>query len=176
MTLVYYGSLASVHSRKPASPSRVSSSCSSPLHILFFWLKSASTDVRACCQLLIVLAGAITSLSIGVVGNCLICPLIGFALQPARVPSCLVPVIQTRENTPRPEPGVCGCGPCVCEEPRASQSQWSETAGEGAAFLFNLVVGFVIGVCTCVSLCCAQPMVSRDIIVAAEQFRSLPES
>ena len=39
----------------------------------------------------------------------------------------------TRENTPRPEPGLCGCGPCVCGEPSASQSQWLETASGGAA-------------------------------------------
>ena len=120
------------------------------------------------------LAGAITSLSIGVVGNCLIGLLIGFALQPARVPSRSVSVIPTRENAPRPEPGVCGCGPCICREPSASQSQWSETASEGAAFLFNLVVGFAIGVCTCVTLCCTHRLVSLEIILSAQQLRSLP--
>ena len=36
MTLVYCGSVASVHSHKPASPSRVSASCSTPLHMLLF--------------------------------------------------------------------------------------------------------------------------------------------
>ena len=35
-------------------------------------------------------------------------------------------------------------------------AEWSETASEGAAFHFNLVVGFAIGVCTRVILCCAQ--------------------
>ena len=109
--------------------------------------------VQVCerCQLLTVLAGAITS-SIGVDGNCPTGPPIGFALQPARVFPHPALVIPTRENTPRPEPGVCGCEPCVCGEPSALQSQWSETASEGAAFLFNLVVGFAIGVCTCVTL------------------------
>ena len=58
-----------------------------PRHTLFFWLKSASTVLRVCCQLLIGFAGAITSFSIGAVGNCLIGPLVGFVLQPARVPS-----------------------------------------------------------------------------------------
>ena len=47
-------------------------------------------------------------------------------------------------------------------------------ASEGAAFLFNLVVGFAIGVCTCVTLCCAQRGSSLEIIVAADQLRSLP--
>ena len=37
MTLVYCSSLASVHSHKPASPSRVSAWCSTSLHMLFFW-------------------------------------------------------------------------------------------------------------------------------------------
>ena len=59
--------------------------------------------------------------------------LIGFALQPERVPFFSVLVIPTRENTPRPEPGVCGCGPKICGEPSASQGQWSDTASEGAA-------------------------------------------
>ena len=63
----------------------------------------------------------------------------------------------------------------MCGDPGASQSQWPETACESAAFLFNLVVGFAFGVCTCVTLCCAQRGVSREIIVAAEQLRSLPE-
>ena len=68
-------------------------------------------------------------------------------------------VIGTCENTPRLEPGVCGCGP-ICGGPSASQSQRSESASEGAAFLFNFDEGFTIGVCTCVTLCCAQRGVS----------------
>ena len=51
LTLVCSGSLASVHSHKPASPCRVSASCYTSLHV-FFWFKSAITVVRACCQLL----------------------------------------------------------------------------------------------------------------------------
>ena len=84
-------------------------------------------------------------------------------------------MIPTRESTPRPEPGVCGCGPCIYGEPSASESQWSETACEGADFLFNLIVGFAVGVCTCVIRDCTHRLVSREIIVAAEQIRSLPE-
>ena len=110
----------------------------------------------------------------GHVANYLIGLLVGFTLQPARVPSYSVLVIPTRENTPRPEPVVCGCGPRICGEPSASRSQWSETASEGAAFLFNLVVGFAVGVCTCVTLC-THRSVSQEIIVTAEQRRSLPE-
>ena len=79
------------------------------------------------------LAGAFTSLSIGVAGNCFIGLLIGFALQPVRVPSYPVLVTPTCENTPRPELGVCGCGSCIYGEPSVSQSQWSETARAGIA-------------------------------------------
>ena len=39
MTLVCSGSLASVHCNKQASPSRVSASCSTALHVFFFLLK-----------------------------------------------------------------------------------------------------------------------------------------
>ena len=49
MTLVLCGSLASVHSHKLASSSRFMSNVIAPL---FFWLKCASTVLRACCQLL----------------------------------------------------------------------------------------------------------------------------
>ena len=51
---------------------------------VFFWLKSARTVLRVPFSLT-VLAGSITSRSIGVVGNCFIGQLTGFALQPARV-------------------------------------------------------------------------------------------
>ena len=122
---------------------------------------------------LTVLAESITLLSIGVVGNCLIGLLIGLALQPARVPSHSAPVIPTREDALRPEPGICGCGPCICGEPRASQRQWTEVAREGGASLYNLIVGLVIGVCTGVTLYCTQRGVSREILVATEQLRSL---
>ena len=94
------------------------------------------------------LASVFTWLSIGVVGNCLIGLLIGFALQPGRVPSYPVPVSRTRENTPRPEPGVRGFGKCICWEANASQSQWSK-------ILLNPAVGFAVGACSCVTLCCA---------------------
>ena len=100
-------------------------------------------------------------------GNCLVSLLIGYALQPTRVPSYPVPVIPTRENTPRPELGICGCGPCICGEPGASQGEWSETTREGIAFLFNPAVGFAIGVVTCVTLCFCHRSVSREIIVRA---------
>ena len=41
-------------------------------------------------------------------------------------------------------------------------------------YLFNLAAGFVIGACTCVTLCSAQRGTSREITVAAEH-RSFPE-
>ena len=43
------------------------------------------------------------------------------------------------------------------------------------SFIFNLVVGFAIGVCTYVMIGCTRRLGSREIIVAAEQLRSLPE-
>ena len=128
MTLVYCGSLASVHSHKPGSPSRVSASCPTLLHCFFSGSSPQAPSCERVANSLSVLAGAITSLSIGVAGNSLIGLLIGFALQPLQVPSFPVPVIPTRENTPRPEHGVCG-------EVR------------------DLAVGFAIGMCTCVTLC-----------------------
>ena len=75
MTLVYCGSLASVHSHKPASPSCVSASCSTPVRMLLF--------LAQVCK------HCLASWSIGVVGNCLIGLLIGFASQPARSASLL---------------------------------------------------------------------------------------
>ena len=77
----------------------------------------------------------------------------------------------TREGTPRPEPGIRGCASCVCVEPSASQSQWAETSTKGGIYLYNLTVGFVVGVCTCATLHCIQRGVSREILVA-EQLRS----
>ena len=65
---------------------------------------------------LTVFAGSITSLSIGVVGNCFIRMLIGFALQPARASSYSALVVPTRGHTSM-EPGICGCGQCICGEP-----------------------------------------------------------
>ena len=49
-------------------------------------------------------------------------------------------MIPTRESTPRPEPGICGGGSCICGDPSASQSLWSESASDGAAFFFNFAV------------------------------------
>ena len=80
-------------------------------------------------QLWTLLAGAISSLSIEVVEDSLIGLPIVLALQPARVIS--FPVVSlTRESTAPLELGTCACGPINRREPRASQSQWSETAGE----------------------------------------------
>ena len=121
-----------------------------------------------------VFAGAIASLSIGVVGNCLIGLLIGFALQPARVPSYPVPVSPTRENTPRPVVSVVA-GRVSAERQSPLKVSGQRLPRGGISFLFNPDVGFAVGVCTCVTLCCTHRSISRKIIVAAEQLRSLPE-
>ena len=75
--------------------------------------------------------------------------LLGYALQLARVPSYPVPVVPVRESTARPEPGVCGCGRVFVE----SRAPLKISASEGAAFLFDLAVGFVAWACTCLTLC-----------------------
>ena len=63
------------------------------------------------------------SLSIGAFGNCLVVFAGGYALQPARVPSyTTIPMALALESTPRPEPGVCGSGPCICGAKRLSRS------------------------------------------------------
>ena len=81
-----------------------------------------------------------------------------------------VPVVLVRESTTRSTSGVCEA--CVCGKPSASQNQWSAAANDGAAFLFNLEVGVVVGVCTCLTLFWAQRGLFREFVV---EFRSLPE-
>ena len=117
----------------------------------FFWLKSANTVLRA-PPFLTVLAGSITSRSIGVVGNCLIGQLIGFALQ-ARTRASLLSTCDpdTRRHTLLVAAG-------------------QEIASESGVYLFYLIAGFAIGVCTCATLCCTQRGVSREILVATEQL------
>ena len=112
MALVHCGSLASVRSHNPTSPCRVSASLPYVTALLFFWLKSASTSLRACCQLFVCPCRSDHVVVDWGCGKLLI----GYALQPTRVPSHPVPVIQTRENAPQPELGICGGGPCICGE------------------------------------------------------------
>ena len=143
MTLVCCGSLASVLRHKPASPSRVSASCSALPHCSFFLAQVCKHRLASVLQERSSRSEQLEAASSLYWWDSLSSP-----------HACLsysVPVIPTRESSPRPEPGVCGRGPCICGEPGASQSQWSETASEGAAFLLNLAVGFVIGMCTCVT-------------------------
>ena len=127
MTLVNCGSLASGHSHIASTSV---TQCLHRRHRLCYFLAQV-------CKHSLASVLPITSLSIGVVGNCLIGPLIGIALQPSPVPSYSALGVPTREDAPRPEPGICGCGPCFCGEPSASQSQWREIASEGGAYLHN---------------------------------------
>ena len=126
-------------------------------------------------RLLTVLARAISWLSIEVVGDCFIFLPRGIALQPARVVSFPAAVTRHAKNTQRPEPGVCGCGPCFCGEPSASQGQWSETAQRRLRLPLQPCFGFVIGVGTYMILCCTHRAVLRAIVAAAEQIKPLPE-
>ena len=89
MTPVCCGSLASVRSPKRAYPYRVSGFIVHVTALLFFWLKSASTSLRACCQ-----PFDCPCRSDLVVVDCTIGPPIELALQPARVASC--PVAETQ--------------------------------------------------------------------------------
>ena len=115
LTLVYCGSLPSVHACLHRAPRYCICSFS-----------GSSLQAPSCERdsLLTVLAGAITSLSIGVVGNCLIGLLIGFALQPAPMLSYSVLVIPARENTPLPEPVVAGRVSAESQAPFKRSGQW----------------------------------------------------
>ena len=152
LTFVYCGSLASVHNHMPAYPSRVFASCSTPQRMLFFWLKSASTVLRACCQLFDCpcrIDHVVVDWTCWTSGL-----LVGFALQPARVPSYSA----TREDAqPRPEPGICGCGPCVCGGPSALNFSGQRLLVKGRAYLYIFIVLFAIGVCACLTLNCTIP-------------------
>ena len=120
--------------------------------------------LRACRQLFVC---PCTSNHIG--------PSIGFALYPAPIASYPVAVTRHVKTYHGPEPVVCDCGRCICGEPSASQKSTVRNCLLGADF-FNLVVNFGIGVCTCIILCCTHRLFSREVVVAAEQFRSLPEN
>ena len=170
--------LTSVHSRKPASPSRVSASCSTSLHMLSFWLQSARTILRALLPTPLTVPariGAITSLSIRAVGNCLVVLLVGCALQPARVPSyhVLVVLCAKAQHVLSQESVVAGrvfaesrellniCGQKLSVNgPPSSTLSWASWSG-----------------CARVRLSAwAQRGLSRQHVVVAEQFRSLPRS
>ena len=110
MTLVYSGSLASVHSHRPASPSRVSASCSTPLaHALLLAqvfkhrLASVLPTLDCPCRSdhVVIDRGSwkLPHLSIGRIRA-------SVRTRAFLLSSC----VPTRENKPRPEPGVCGYG------------------------------------------------------------------
>ena len=79
-------------------------------------------------------------------------------------PHACLPVVATRESTPRPEPGVCDCGRHVYVQNQAPVQVTGQTV---PVFLFHLAVGFVIGVCKCVTLCCTTPTESLILVDAA---------
>ena len=96
MTLVHCGSFASVHSHKPASPSRVSALRPTSLHRSF---SGASLQAQSCVRVASSLFDDLCTnrselVSIRAVGNSLT-GLLGVAFQPARVPLHSVPVVPT---------------------------------------------------------------------------------
>ena len=105
VTLVCCGSLASVHSHKRASQSRVFASCPTSPPALFFWPKSASTVVRACFQL--PFDYPCTNRS----------DLFGLDQSSWKQPH------RTTIGIPTTELGVCGCGSRICGEVSTFQSQ-----------------------------------------------------
>ena len=136
----------------------VSASCSTSPHVIFFWLKSESAVLRACCQLLrlslqviihVALDGSSWKLPRRSAGGTLFSP-----------HTCLTayPVVLVRGSTPSPEPRV--CGPCTCGEPNESQNQWSEADSEKPLSSSTLPQASV-GVCTCLTpsvnsrVCCS---------------------
>ena len=160
----------------PAFPSGVSALCPTSLHVLFFWPKfRAALSVKRCCQLFLnILAGrsAIASLSVGAVANCIVAWLVGHALSPhaSFFPSMLFSCARA-QHAPSHQflRAVCWWRAI------APHSQWSEAASEKDAILFNFAVGFLMGVCSCVTIGWAQRGSSRENVVSSEQFRSLPE-
>ena len=156
----------------------VSASCPTSLHVLFFWhMIRAVLSVKRCCQLFLnILEGrsAIASLSVGAVAKCIVAWLVGHALGPhasflfpSRLFSCARAQHASSHQFLR---AVCWWRAI------APHSQWSEAVSEKDAILFNLAVGFLVGVCSCVTIGWAQRGSSRENVVSAEQFRSLPES
>ena len=172
---MYFGSLASVHSHMPAKPSRVSASCSTPQLMLFCWLKSASTVLRACCQLFDCpcrIDHVVVDWSCWKLPHWATDRIRFTALTRAFPFSACGP---TREDAPRRQAGTCGCGLCICGEPSASQSQWTEIASEAKRLPLQPNCG-VRHLCVHVRDSLSySTRVSREILVATEQLRSLPE-
>ena len=132
---------------KPASPNRVPASCPTSLHMIIFWLKSASTVSRALLPIpstVLARMGAITSVSIGAVGNCLVVLLVGYALQPARAILARPWFLCAKAQHVLSQ--ECMAAGRVFVESQTPQNQWSEAASEGAAFIFNFAVGSWPGV------------------------------
>ena len=154
VTPVYCGSLASVRSPKSTCPHRVPASSPTSLNCSLF--PTQVCKHRLACVFptpLAIFAGAISSLSIEVVEDCFI---------------ELAVVSLTRESTARLELGICACGPSRAN--RLSKSVVRDCQG-GRHLIFSPAVGFAVGVRARATLCSTH----REIIVAAEQLRSLPE-
>ena len=121
VTLVYCGSFASVHSHKPACPYRVSASSPTSLHCSSLQAPSCERvpTLDSSCRIDFVAVDwgcwGLTHLSADRIRSSRTCRLLPSRCDP------------TREDTRRPEADICTCGPCICGEPSASRSQWSET-------------------------------------------------
>ena len=134
---------------------------------LFFWLRSASTALRARCQLfvfscrsdLVVVNRGCGSLPHRTTDRPRLC---------AHTRHFLSSGVRDwgKHNTPS-ELGICTCGPCNRREPSASHSQWAETASEGVPSSSGLPWD-PVAVSTCATLGCTHRSISREIIAAAE--------
>ena len=159
MTLVYCGSFASVHSHKPASPSRVSALRPTSLHRPF---SGSSLQAPSCVRVANPLDYPCTN------GGDLVGLDQSNRKQPHWTTTGIRSLVRMRAPLLRPgayctqkhtttEPGVCNCGSRICGGLSAFRSRWLESVTEGSAFRLSLAVGFVIGVCMCENLCCATP-------------------
>ena len=142
----------SVHSHKPASPSRVSASCSTPFHMLLFLVQVCKHRLASVLPSLTVLAGSVASWSIGVVGNCLIGQLIGLAFA-ARTRAFLPSTCGPRHAKTHLDPVKAG--------PTSVTLLWGSQSGCVRAWFFVVLnEGFER---------------EREILVSTEQLRSLLE-
>ena len=120
--------------RLPASPSRVSASFSASMHVFCTSCERVAKNSLSLAEI-----GLITWLSIGAVGNSFVVLLWDTLFSPHACFLTPVPVVLVRENTPRPEPQVCGCGAAYCARtPAPLEIQWSEAASEGTAVFDSL--------------------------------------
>ena len=147
------------------------------------WLGPAWIMIRAvlslarCCQLFLhILArrSAITSLSVGPVAKCIVALFVGHQL--SRHACLLFPSRLFRAPEPFTLRVNSSCGPCVGGERLLHKVSGQRRPVKTVPSSLTSQLGGLVGVCSSVTVCCPQRGSSRDNVVSAKQFRSLPES